>query len=508
MIPLTSPVAGACLVWLLLAMNLHNVQPQADTTELSRCGRTSLIGGLGTLDNKVQLGEHPHMCVLFTELKGSKIFVGGASLISPNLVLTLATGVDQFRENDNFCSGDQRLRRKLTVQCGDIHLQNKDSQEVAQVRDISRIIVHPDYNKRSLTHDFAVLEVSQPFTYSPTVGRVCLPKPEQRLDAYDDCAATGHGTEDVDYIFYSPKLSTVTLPLLDSSECEEMLNSEFFSEEGINNWKIDSSFLCTLGVNISGLVGDTCEGDGGGPLVCGQKRRQEGQGQGQEEAEDQDYLSGFSLRGDEDEEQEIVQIGVTAWGVKCGSTGLPSVFSNIIAERCWLDQVISCNPPSSTEVGADDDYEDYSVDLRQDDDDYEEDSDSPLSAGGLTESQCSGWLRSANARKSACGCIQRLAPDNDGSKSGVEGMVKQPVDNNKFPSEADYEDVRGEGGEGGPSEADYEDVRGKGESPLNNEIPSDANYEDVRGTGVEDVRDDEEEVDTDYSDYVDLRQDD
>ena len=43
---------------------------------------------------------------------------------------------------------------------------------------MGRIIVHPEYNPKSLVHDIAVLLVNKPFVYTETVGRVCLPDPQ------------------------------------------------------------------------------------------------------------------------------------------------------------------------------------------------------------------------------------------------------------------------------------------------------------------------------------------
>ena len=43
---------------------------------------------------------------------------------------------------------------------------------------MGRIIVHPEYNPKSLVHDMAVLLVNKPFVYTETVGRVCLPDPQ------------------------------------------------------------------------------------------------------------------------------------------------------------------------------------------------------------------------------------------------------------------------------------------------------------------------------------------
>ena len=34
----------------------------------------------------------------------------------------------------------------------------------------------------------------------------------------------------------------------------------------------------------------------------------------------------------------VLQVGITAWGIKCGN-GLPGVYSNVARAMCWIDQV-------------------------------------------------------------------------------------------------------------------------------------------------------------------------
>ena len=52
-------------------------------------------------------------------------------------------------------------------------------------------------------------------------------------------------------------------------------------------------------------------------------------------------------RDDDLEDIRLVQFGVVAWGIGCGKAGVPSVYSSVASARCWLDQVMSCYPPSA-----------------------------------------------------------------------------------------------------------------------------------------------------------------
>ena len=55
----------------------------------------------------------------------------------------------------------------------------------------------------------------------------------------------------------------ISLPMVSKSECEARLRPEFRSR-GVNSWNLHSSELCAGGE--AGV--DTCDGEGGAPLVC------------------------------------------------------------------------------------------------------------------------------------------------------------------------------------------------------------------------------------------------
>ncbi len=82
------------------------------------------------------------------------------------------------------------------------------------------------------------------------------------------CVGLGHGNSDpsaTDYPVYNSELQrTKILPLVSPQDCEDDLNENYFTPNHSITWTAHSSHLCAGGEENS----DTCEGDGGGPLVC------------------------------------------------------------------------------------------------------------------------------------------------------------------------------------------------------------------------------------------------
>ena len=59
--------------------------------------------------------EHPHMCTISLDNGGFHVFAGAGSLISPNMVLSLASGVSKFRRaatEEPLASGEGQILDK------------------------------------------------------------------------------------------------------------------------------------------------------------------------------------------------------------------------------------------------------------------------------------------------------------------------------------------------------------------------------------------------------------
>ena len=121
-------------------------------------------------------GEFPNMCTIYLRYEGFNLFTGGASLISPNQVLTLASGVSKYMGEGGSC-GPANLQIDLFVSCGSVNLQPLKTDPNKQTRKVKSILIHPEFNPKSLINDMAVLVMDSPFEMTEYVGPACLPDP-------------------------------------------------------------------------------------------------------------------------------------------------------------------------------------------------------------------------------------------------------------------------------------------------------------------------------------------
>ena len=153
------------------------------------------------------------MCTLSLAHGDFNVFAGAGSLISSNMVLSLASGVSKFRggaaDKTGQTGAGQRENKivscsvsvsnlidfrdsplnsgscekdggNLTVICGDVNLLKKGPGR--QDRRVSNILIHPEFDPNTLINDFAVLVLEQPFEMTEYVGVVCLPDPELQAE--------------------------------------------------------------------------------------------------------------------------------------------------------------------------------------------------------------------------------------------------------------------------------------------------------------------------------------
>jgi len=89
------------------------------------------------------------------------------------------------------------------------------------------------------------------------INTVCLPNTETKFSGSDKKCWVAAWGQDL------KRQREVDLPLVDKEECERRLRP-VFQARGLTNWSLKPSEICAGGVPGK----DTCQGEGGAPLVC------------------------------------------------------------------------------------------------------------------------------------------------------------------------------------------------------------------------------------------------
>lgn len=260
------------------------------------------ISGSGQSSRETIFGEFPWMAIILTseDSDGERIdnlFVCGASIVAPNIILTAAHCVYQ------------RDSSLLKIRAGEYDTRSGSRVEPLPHQDIrvSHVYIHPKYNPKVLYNDIALITTEQPFNVSQNVGSICIPLINSDFaanTAYDSrqCLATGWGKDAFGAdARYQTTLKKVDLSLVSHDQCQKRLRGTRLGPYYI----LDQSFLCAGGEEGA----DTCEGDGGGPLIC-------------------------ALKSDPN---RYVQVGIVSWGIGCG-TNVPAVYASLHSNINWLTE--------------------------------------------------------------------------------------------------------------------------------------------------------------------------
>jgi len=297
--------------------------PKTPSPIVNRCGVRNINGVDVRIQNEdseeyrgnTQFAEWPHMCAVLRkgELGGNDVnlYVCGASLIHPGVVMTAAHCVKDYYETPEV----------LKVRCGEWDTQQVIEPRKHEDRQAYAVSMHPLFNSKNLQNDFALIHLEEEFVLQPHINTICLP--DQRYDDYQDldCAATGWGKDRFGKEGeYQVIMKQVAMNLTTQADCQEILRTTRLGK----NFILDDSFICAGGVPGK----DTCKGDGGGPLVCPK------------------------YGPNSNRPQQYVQTGIVAWGIGCG-TEVPGVYAKVTEALGFLDWATKC------EHGQDADYYGY-----------------------------------------------------------------------------------------------------------------------------------------------------
>lgn len=241
---------------------------------------TRIIGG-----KPVTEGQYPFQAALLIESIGDTDYQRqycGGSLISPFHVLTAAHCVDFIGdEPGQFPVSDLRVVVGRTVL----------SSDTGERREVAGIEIHPKWNPDLFSHDAAVITLAAPITnirpvLLVTPGTDTLERPGTRatVSGWGNTIAqpAGGGLSN-----YPDNMQEAKVPIVSRPECK--------TAYGAFDLTIDNTMLCAGQTNK-----DTCQGDSGGPLF-------------------------FKATGSPD----FIQAGITSWGIGCGGTGFPGVYTRL-----------------------------------------------------------------------------------------------------------------------------------------------------------------------------------
>lgn len=239
----------------LLALPLTSVQ-----------AREKIVGGEKVTDPT----EAPYI----VSLSG----VCGGSVIAPKWVLTAAHCAGHFQE----------------VKGGILNLKEQG----ISVK-VKRVIKHPEYNDKTFSNDFALVELEKELDFKNTnVQPVRLASPvfesHGQMDPGMDATVYGFGNLGSWRPNSSKDLNKVVVPIVSHEEANAPQSY---------NGKIDETMIAA-GFATGGK--DSCQGDSGGPMVVFNHRNQP------------------------------VQVGVVSWGEGCAARNKYGIYSKVSHAYMWI----------------------------------------------------------------------------------------------------------------------------------------------------------------------------
>ncbi|OCT61943.1 serine protease 27 [Xenopus laevis] len=282
---------------LLLNLGIYGFAQDENSNEPTRaCGKPVIVNSRIVGGQNTKKGQNPWQVILWIP---GKVQCGG-TLISSNFVVTAAKCVERVNASS------------VIVILGAHKITGNHKEEVSVP--VKRIIKHHLYNETDLTFDIALLELSRHVPFTDFILPACLPTSPTEFLPGHSCMVTGWGDTEFNSTKPSPDLlQEAEVRLMGLEHCREIyLLASNDSDSGITD-----DMICAMNIHKGK---DSCQGDGGGPLICYENDRW--------------YL-----------------VGITSFGEGCGGD-FPGVYSSIPAHMKWIQSFISDDSSGSERIGS------------------------------------------------------------------------------------------------------------------------------------------------------------
>ena len=157
--------------------------------------------------------------------------------------------------------------------------------------------IHPEYNSTTHENDIALIQIEGQIGFNDDVNAICLPQNDTMIPPHFSCLTAGWGTP----IFLgrpSTRLVMGKIAIIPLDVCND---SKAYKEHIKDNMFCAGSRSRTI---------DTCQGDGGGPLVC--------------------KIS----------QDKHAVIGISSWGNGCGHPEKYGVYTDVRKHTSWIHSIM------------------------------------------------------------------------------------------------------------------------------------------------------------------------